>query len=66
MIGNLGPTMVKGYDSEGDSKWFDNGLPDGYTGSPPEVKEPEPTLAPQTADPVKRGPGRPPAAASNK
>ena len=49
MIGNLGPTLVKGYDSKGNSKWFQHGLQDGYTGNPPEIKEPE-MPAPVPAD----------------
>jgi len=37
----MGPTSVQGYDSEGNKQWFVGGIPAGYTGSPPEIKEPE-------------------------
>ena len=41
MPGNIGQTSVLGYDEEGNKKWFPGGIPPGYTGSPPEIKEPE-------------------------
>ncbi len=50
---NLGPTQVKGYDSNGKGQWFEGALPDGYAGSPPEAKEPEmPVVDPVIPAPV--------------
>jgi len=60
MIGNLGATHFKGYDSDGNSKWFPGGLPQGYTPRPIEIKQPEIPPVVSKEDPPKKGPGRPP------
>lgn len=54
MPGNMGQTSVLGYDEDGNKKWFEGGIPKGYTGSPPEIREPEiPDIKPQESESTK-------------
>jgi len=34
-------SIMEGFDAQGNSKWFRNYIPEGYTKSPPEPEEPE-------------------------
>lgn len=47
MVGNIGKTMVKGYDSMGNSDWYESGIfPPGVSLYPPE-DQPEVKIAPE-------------------